>query len=111
MITDTDLLQANATLITGVLIFLTIAPFSRSAAEQIIERKAVLGTVLAILVTLAGSVSIVLLSTSDFDYDLAKIFFVIGLFLIVVAVFLILLALPEKAKEQEGQNERPKRGG
>jgi hypothetical protein len=41
MIAGTDLLQADTTIIAGILIFLTIAPYSRGTITQIRERKAV----------------------------------------------------------------------
>jgi hypothetical protein len=103
MVSDADLLQANATIITGVLIFLTIAPFSRGTVAQIIGRKAVLGVVLAILVVLTGSVVIMLFSSSSLFE--AKIFFVIGIGLIGFTMFLILLALPTIGKEQKRLDE------
>jgi hypothetical protein len=39
MISDADLLQANATVIAGILIFLTISPMSRGEAAKLSEKK------------------------------------------------------------------------
>jgi hypothetical protein len=38
MISEEALLQANATIIAGILIFLTIAPISKGVVSKILER-------------------------------------------------------------------------
>jgi hypothetical protein len=52
-----DLLQANATIISGVLIFLILAPISKGIAARIWERKAVLGTICGTLLMLMLTMS------------------------------------------------------
>ena len=75
MITNADILQANATLIAGVLIFLTIAPFSGSVVRQIMDRKAVLWTVYTTLALFLSSTTVFFLAdTLENKLALAKFF-------------------------------------
>jgi len=39
MISEENLLQANTTIIAGILIFLTIAPISKGIVSQLSERR------------------------------------------------------------------------
>ena len=64
---EEGLLSANATVIAGVLIFLTVSPFSKGAA-QIIERKFVLVTLLVTMLLLTISIGIISFS-SDVEDD------------------------------------------
>ena len=57
MVTDSDILSVNATLITGVLVFLTIAPFSANLMAQISGR-------LGVLLSVYGTISILMASTA-----------------------------------------------
>jgi hypothetical protein len=56
VVDDSALLQANATVVAGILIFLTLAPFSKTAGGKIKERKDILWTVYLTLASLMISV-------------------------------------------------------
>src|SRR5215208_2385091 len=104
MISDADLLQAIATIIAGILIFLTIAPFSRGAATQIKERKAILWTVYAIVALFILSTAFILFGESDEDsFFLAKIIFFTGLLGVITAIILMMLHYRGIKTEQRGQ--------
>jgi ABC-type polysaccharide/polyol phosphate export permease len=60
MISDEGLLQANATVIAGILIFLTISPMSRGIADQLSEKKSILYSTYFTLASLITSVAVLL---------------------------------------------------
>jgi hypothetical protein len=78
VISDTDLLQANATLITGIFIFLTLAPVSRKVAVVVFEKKRTLYFTLGVLFFLISSVIQLVLPGYE-SLELAKYYFIIGL--------------------------------
>jgi hypothetical protein len=113
MITNAEILQANATLIAGVLIFLTIAPFSGSVVRQIMDRKAVLWTVIdndGILPRiekqyygLSSTTTVFFLAdTLENKLALAKFFTLTGILGILIATIIVLrdyLGLREHKRE------------
>jgi hypothetical protein len=103
MISDADLLQANATLITGILIFLTIAPFSGDVIRQVIEKRIVLWTVyITIGVLLASTLNIFFSTDSPQDIlFLSKAFTAGGIVGIMAAVMFVLSGLPRIRREQK----------
>jgi len=108
IITDADLLHANATIIAGILIFLTIAPFSRGAVPQIRERKTVLNTIYATLTLLLMSMLIIFFPgylSYEVSLFTAKTFSIMGLFGVGTAIVLIMRALPKVGTEQRRQDE------
>jgi hypothetical protein len=75
MITDANLLQANATIITGLLIFVTISPLSRLFEE--VKRTAIIVSTFGAILFLICSIVLLLFFPSNIFS--AKVFFVIGL--------------------------------
>jgi hypothetical protein len=55
MISEGELLQANVTIIAGILIFLTLAPISRGIVYEILVRKYILEIVIYAILMFAGS--------------------------------------------------------
>lgn len=55
MISEGELLQANVTIITGILIFLTLAPISSGIVYEIVVRKYILEIVIYAIILFAGS--------------------------------------------------------
>lgn len=103
MITNADILQANATLIAGVLIFLTIAPFSGSVVRQIMDRKAVLWTVYTTLALFLSSTTVFFLAdTLENKLALAKFFTLTGILGILIATIIVLRGLPRIERTQKG---------
>jgi hypothetical protein len=97
MVIDADLLQANATIITGILIFLTLAPYSRSSSAKEQGWLGVLWAVYMTVVLLAGSIFFILFNAefSTFTKEMgggfviAKILFSIGLIGVAVTIILV----------------------
>jgi hypothetical protein len=61
MISDTDLLSADAAIFAGVLIFLTLGPTSRGSVSQIFEKRAILVSLVISLTLLTASITSVLI--------------------------------------------------
>jgi hypothetical protein len=82
MIGEGELLQANATIIAGVLIFLSLAPMFRETIAQLGERKFVLGVLIFIISMLLGSTVTLFLSEAPWmpirGFYIAVILFVGG---------------------------------
>jgi hypothetical protein len=98
MVTESDLLQANATIIAGILIFLTIAPFSQSLSAQRRERKVMLVTVYITLLFLIASILLISFSYGTDTEDVflgAKISFGIGLFGVAFVIATAMVNLPK----------------
>jgi hypothetical protein len=85
MIEDADLLQANVTIITGILIFLSITPIFRQPFAQLVEKSLVMAVLIFIISMLLGSVTILLLANTNPipipipSFSLATVLFVTGL--------------------------------
>jgi hypothetical protein len=60
MISEEGLLQANATIIAGILIFLTIAPISKGVVSKILERTLILSSICFTLAFLVFSITLLL---------------------------------------------------
>jgi ABC-type Na+ efflux pump permease subunit len=100
MYSQGELLQANATVIAGVLIFLTVTRFSNSASEfsELVQRWFVLSAVLGVLILLMISIVAIPLSPDVKDGDdapslVARILFIAGIGAIIVAVVGIMRGL------------------
>jgi uncharacterized membrane protein YtjA (UPF0391 family) len=94
MINQADLLQADATVIAGVLIFLTVAPMSRGAAE-IIHRLWIMSLTFFMLSFFISS-SILLLDYPFFpspptenEFKVAQFLFSAGLVLLLVTILAV----------------------
>jgi hypothetical protein len=99
MIDDADLLQANATIIAGILIFLTLIPISKIPYEIILEKRIVLGLSLVTMIFLVASlgfllffdgVNTILISNVDIPILIAKVFFMSGLITLIATIAVIL---------------------
>ena len=86
MISDVDLLATNATLITGILIFLTIAPFSGNI-RQIIEKRTLLWTIYITLSLFALSTAVIffVVDVPELSLFITKLLTLAGIVGIVVA--------------------------
>jgi hypothetical protein len=104
MISDTDLLQANATLIAGILIFLTIAPLSSNVIAQIIEKRVVIWSVYATIVILLASTWTVFFPTGSYQDSLsiAKVLTLGGIIGILAAISITLGGIPRIQRRQKG---------
>ncbi|MDQ4056296.1 MAG: hypothetical protein M3156_02640 [Thermoproteota archaeon] len=80
VIEDSDLLSANATLITGILIFLTIAPISGGLAVAVFEKRYILYSTYGTVFLFIISISAFLFSSSQENRTIGKYFFMAGLF-------------------------------
>jgi uncharacterized membrane protein (DUF485 family) len=88
MIDDAALLQADATVIVGILIFLTLAPIGKEEQEfreLMKQRKVFLSTIFTI-VTLVLSAIFVLL----WSFSAAESAFILGLLGVVVTIVIIM---------------------
>jgi hypothetical protein len=103
-IEDADILQANATLIAGILIFLTIAPFSRDVLGQIIERKVILIIISGTMIAFFASTAVILFPAGSPEGNItgAKYLTAIGIGGIMFAMGVILEAIPGIRKTQRG---------
>jgi hypothetical protein len=99
MIDDADLLQANATIIAGILIFLTLIPISKIPYEIILEKRIVLGLSLVTMIFLVASlafllffdgVNTILTNNVDIPILIAKVFFMSGLITLIATIAVIL---------------------
>ena len=101
MIEDADLLQANATLTVGILIFLTIAPLSGDVVRQIIERRIILWIVYATLTIFMASTAYLFFSSSlEETLLIAKALTFIGIVGIMLAIATIVWGLPRVQRQQ-----------
>ena len=78
-IQPSDLLQADATIIVGILIFLTISPIARNAAAKTSLRVSVLISTYFTVGFLIFSIVLLLWGSSERSFDLAQLLFVLGL--------------------------------
>ena len=92
MISDADLLQANAALITGIFIFLTLAPVSKSVTIAVFEKRHTLAFTLGTLAILVLSV-MYLINPGYENLEVAKYLFIAGLFGIISIIVSILARL------------------
>jgi hypothetical protein len=106
---DSALLQANVTVVAGILIFLTLASFSRIASGKIKEKKDILWTVYLTLASLMISVMAILLwplfpgmKYNEYLYVIARIAFVLGLFGVGATIYVIWRGIPEPESAASG---------
>jgi ABC-type Co2+ transport system permease subunit len=104
-ITASDLLQANVTLVTGVLIFLTIAPFSQQLKRRIEERRRTLWLTYATLTCLMLSMLNLVIPEVPFppssDYLSAALnMLLLGVVCITATVISIMSSIPVKETPQ-----------
>ncbi|MFL6379520.1 MAG: hypothetical protein ACJ72R_18960 [Nitrososphaeraceae archaeon] len=91
MIGDADLLQADATVIVGVLIFLTIRPISKGDTGKRLEKDTTLGSIYFTIFLLGISVYILLLGPTDLFYY-SKVLTVAGIFVLLVPIIVTIIA-------------------
>jgi multisubunit Na+/H+ antiporter MnhB subunit len=106
-IDDAGLLQANATVIIGILIFITIAPVSKEKDKKLLEKRDVLFSIVATLGFLATSVFFLLFNPFNINNDLfiTKVLFFAGLFILPATVFFIMSKL-QKVKTIQHDDEK-----
>jgi hypothetical protein len=104
MITDADLLQANATLIAGILIFLTIAPFSGKITEHIKGSRLLLAIVYITLSLFALSTTTIFFvgDIPERVLFIAKFSTLAGIVGIMFAIATIMGRLPRAQTTQRG---------
>jgi hypothetical protein len=101
MIEDAELLQDNATLTVGILIFLTTAPLSGDVVRQIIERRIILWIVYATLTIFMASTAYLFFSSSlEETLLIAKALTFIGIVGIMLAIATIVWGLPRVQRQQ-----------
>ena len=61
MISEGELLLANATIITGILILFTLALISKGKVAEMVQKKKILGVLVFILLMLATSTWVILM--------------------------------------------------
>jgi hypothetical protein len=94
MISQADLLQADATVIAGVLIFLTVAPMSRGAAE-IMHRQWIISSTFFMLSFFISSIILLLdypffhIPPTEIDFKWAQFLFSAGLVSLLVTIFAV----------------------
>jgi hypothetical protein len=103
VINESDLLQADATVIVGILIFLTIAPLSRGAA-QIIDRKWIVSFTFFTLCLFISS-SILLLDypffpnpPSEKEFKVSQALFSFGLVSLLVTIVAIMRTSSQRSR-------------
>jgi hypothetical protein len=111
MISEGELLQANVTIIAGILIFLTLAPISRGIVYEIVVRKYILEIVIYAIILFAGSILSLL-----FPYELrifslqlpgliiAGMLFMGGTGFVVGLVLGLRRLFPEIIRQQKGED-------
>jgi hypothetical protein len=103
MIDDAVLLQADTTLIAGILIFLTIRRISNTVASEISERKLIVAMTFFALFWLGDSAAFLLVAPIPPPYTLLfipKYFTVIGVIGLVFTVGLILTGLLSPSRKE-----------
>jgi hypothetical protein len=102
MADDSALLQANATVVAGILIFLTLAPFSKTVVAKIKEKKNIVWTVYLTLISLIISVLAILLwpllpgmMYNVLIFAISRIAFVLGLMGVLGSIYVILHGIPK----------------
>jgi hypothetical protein len=83
-----DPLQANATIIAGILIFLTISPLVRGSLEAV-RRGAIISASCVPILLLISSTGIILFEGTT-QLDFAKLLFFCGLLGVLLAVLVVL---------------------
>jgi hypothetical protein len=81
-------LQASATIIAGILIFLTISPLVRGSLEAV-RRGAIISASCVPILLLISSTGVILFEGTT-QLDFAKLLFFYGLFGVLVAVLVVL---------------------
>jgi hypothetical protein len=109
VVDDSALLQANATVVAGILIFLTLAPFSKTASGKIKEKKDILWTVYLTLASLMISVMAILvlplfpgMKYNEYLYVIARIAFALGLFGVGATIYVIWRGIPKPEPTASG---------
>jgi hypothetical protein len=96
VVSDADLLQANATVIAGILIFLTIRRISqRGEVNKSAEGKKVFEYLISILSIMLASMAASLFQVNIVGLSLAKILFLIGVGLIIPMLIYLRKQIPE----------------
>jgi hypothetical protein len=83
-----DPLQANATIIAGILIFLTISPLVRGSLEAV-RRGAIISAACVPILLLISSTGMILFEGTT-QLDIAKLVFFCGLLGLLLAVLVVL---------------------
>jgi hypothetical protein len=113
VVDDNALLQANTTIVAGILIFLTLAPFSKTAGGIIKEKKDILWTVYLTLASLMISVMAILvwpllpgMKYNEYLYAIARVAFVLGLFGVGATIYVIWRGIPKTESTDSGHGKR-----
>jgi ABC-type transport system involved in cytochrome c biogenesis permease subunit len=104
-ISYSDMLQASATIIAGLLIFVTIAPLTRR--YEILKRGAfILSTFASIIFFIASIVGLLFYPPIESTVYVVKVLFVIGLLGILATIIVLLYIdrLVDKLKTEKGQS-------
>jgi hypothetical protein len=111
MISEGELLQANVTIIAGILIFLTLAPISRGIVYEIVVRKYILDIVIYAIILFAGSMLSLLFpyelrifSLKFPSFIIAGMLFMFGIGFVVGLVLGLRKLLPQIVKQQKGED-------
>jgi hypothetical protein len=93
MIEQSDLLQADARLIAGALIFLTIGTISRGATAQLLEKRWILFSTSIPLAFLIISSVLLLKDPYQKSFDIAQYFFAAGLVGLLITIYMIMIMI------------------
>ena len=104
MISEADLLSADAAIFAGVLIFLTLGPVSRGMVSEIFEKRLLLVSLVISLTLLTASITSVLVPENVWEssFNVGIGLFIAALFVVVFMVALLLYFLPGYIRKQKG---------